>query len=330
MRSRIILAALIIFMFALAAQADVRHESVIEYKFSGALGTVMKVFGMGKPIKTVEYYSDNVMRSDELDKKGKVRNSEIIDLEKELFISIDHKKKRYTQMTFDEWRQQLEEMMANYEEMQAEQEEEEYEEEGGREYTYEMDIQVADETEEVNGFEARKMTMTIDVYSKEKGSDEEPVKEMTIISDHWLTPELEGNQMIQDFNRRLAEKLGMNPEEGQMASMFQQIAQSSPELVDAMQKMEAEGEGLDGVPVKTVTVFKSVKTPEDESEQEEEESGGGGLFGGIKKKAAKKVIGGGDDEPDVLLELHSNIMDHSTEELEATTFTVPEKYKLRD
>jgi hypothetical protein len=314
------------FVFCLVAQADVRHESVIEYKFSGTLGTVMKVLGLGKPVQTVDYYKGDIKRLDQLDNKGQVQTSEIIDLEQELLINIDHKKKRYTQITFEEWRQQIEEAIAQAEKMQAENGDEEYESE--REYSYEIDMQVADEPEEIHGFEANKLTMTVEVLSKQKGSDEEPVKEMMIISEHWMTPELSGNDEIDAFNQKLMKKLGYDPEAGDMATMFEQLSQSNPELAEAMQKIQSEWDRLDGVPIKSVTKFEAAKPPEQNQEEEEEESSGG-LFGGLKKKAAKKVLGGG-EESGTVLELNSDILDHSTQSLEADLFTVPEKYKLKD
>jgi hypothetical protein len=326
MKRNLLLAVVMLLALSLCAQADVRHESVVEYKFSGTLGTVMKVFGLSKPIHTVDYYKGDIKRSDVLDKKGRVRTSVIIDLENELFISVDHKKKRYTQMSFDEWRRNMRETMQEIEELEAEQEEDQNEYE--REYSYDFDIQVADEPEEVHGFQANKMTMTVDVYSREKGSDEDPVKEMTIISEHWLSPELDGNDEIQAFNMKLMKKLAMDPEEAEMASMFEQLSQTNPQLAEAMKRMEDEETKLDGVPIKTVMVFEAYK-PESE-EEPEEESGGGGLFGGLRKKATKKVLGDGGEDSGKVLELKSDILEHSTSAIDSESFAVPEKYKLKN
>lgn len=65
----------------------------------------MKFFGAGKPRTSIEYYQGNLCRSDYLDEKGQNTTSQIIDLDRELFINIDHKGKKFTQMTFAEFRQ---------------------------------------------------------------------------------------------------------------------------------------------------------------------------------------------------------------------------------
>ena len=137
---------------------------------------------------------------------------------------------------------------------------------------------------------------------------------------------LEGNAEIEDFNKKLMTKLGYDPAEGEMASMFEKLSQSSPQLVDAMQKMQSEDKKLEVVPIKSKTIFRSIPNPNDESE-DDEESSGGGILGGLKKKAAGKVMGG---ESETMLELNSDILNHSTAALDAGTFAVPEKYKLKD
>lgn len=326
MKKQFVFAVLVLFFMSLCARADVRHESVIEYRFSGTLGTVMKVFGLEKPIHTVDYYKGDIKRSDVLDKKGRIRTSEIIDLENELLISVDHKKKRYTQMSFDEWRQKMQEALQEIHEMETEREEEQAEYE--REYSYDFDIEVADKPEEVHGFEASKLTMTVDVFSREKGSDGDPVREMTVITDHWLSPELAGNDEINFFNTKLMEKLAVDPEEAEMDRMFEQLSQTNPQLAEAMKRMEDEKSKLDGVPIKTVMVFEAYK-PESE-EEPEEETGGGGLFGGLKKKATKKVLGGGGEDSGKVLEIKSDILEHSTSAIDSDSFTVPENYKLKN
>jgi len=326
MKLKALVTILVICCFVIIGKADVSHETIVAYKFAGTLGKVMSVFGVGKPIHNIEYYKGDIKKIDTLDKKGKVRSSEIIDLVNELFISIDHKKKRYTQKTFEEWRKKMQAAMGEMGEV----EEEEYsaddeKSESEREYSYEIDIQTSEEPEEINGFQSKKMTVTVELYSKKRGSEEEPVKEMIITSDNWLSDDISGNDEIIAFNQKLMEKLGFNPVAGKMADMFKQLSESNPQLASAMQKMESEDKKLDGIPVRTITVFTSTKPKE---EEQEEEKSSGGLFGGLKKKAAKKILGDGSG-PKEVLDIKSNILSHSTDNLDADSFKVPVKYKLK-
>ncbi len=324
-RLTVVFLVLALAALAAVAQADVQHESITEYRFSGTAGKIAKLFGLNKPIHTVEYYQSDIKRTDMLDKKGRVETSEIIDLADEMFISINHKKKQYTRMSFDQWREQLAELTGDMEDEELGPEEDMEDVESEREFSYTLDVKVADEAEEVNGRQAKKMTITIEVFSKPTGSQEDSVKEMTIVSDNWLSAEMEGSEEIEQFNMKLLEKLSVDPAAVQMNSIYAGIAQSLPELAGAMEEVDEQGEEFDGIPIKSVTVFESVKGPEDEQEEES----GGGMFGGLKKKAAAKVLGGGSSSSKVL-EVHSDIRVHSTEPLAEGTFAIPSGYKLKN
>jgi len=319
----LVLSILVVFLLSLGVQADVKHETEGQYKFSGALGTVMKIFGMGKPIHTVEYYMGDFKRTDKLDKKGKVRTSDIIDLANERFVSIDHKKKKYETHSFSEWKDRMQQAFGGAE--VEEPEDQEYESE--YEYSFKLDMQLADQPEDIHGRLAKKLTVTADVFAKKKGSEEDPVKQMSITSHNWLSTEIDGNDEIMAFNQKLVTKLGIDPKAKEMASMFKKISESNPELAEAMRKLEAEGKELEGVPVKTITTFTSYPQPEEEQE-EEEESSGGGMLGGLKKKAASSVFGGKKKAgPKKVLDINHVVMDHSTAGLSADMFGIPDKYK---
>jgi hypothetical protein len=310
---------LILLAFSLTAQADVRHETVTEYAFSGTAAMMAKILGLTKPIHSAEYYRGDFKRTDVLDNKGKMQSSDIIDLQREMFITMDHKKKTYTELSFEQWRRQLAELgddMAQYES-----EDEEYPE-SDREYSYALIVEVSDAPEQVNGREATKLTMVIEVFSKAAGSDEDSVKEMTITSDTWLTTELEGTSEIESFNARLFEKLGVDPAAQELSSMLDQIAASMPLLADAIEKLHEQGEQLDGLPIRSVTVFESEQQPGDDAE----EQSGGGLFGGLKKKAASKVLG---QKSSRVLQITTEIIERSTDGVSDEMFAVPPGYKLK-
>lgn len=314
------------------AVADVTIESETKTEFKGTLGTMMKLFGGGKPSTDIVYYSGNLRRSDHLDKKGKVRTSEIIDLDQELFITLNHKKKRYTQQSFAEWRQQMEEAMTKTQTMQAEQEETGPDEDSLPQFTVDFNVEPTGKVEQINGRQAREVVVTISVkpadtaQTAEEG-EETPGGEFNIKSINWIADDVQGNDEIRQFAVKLAEKMGIMPDKQKMADMWNQVMMSYPQIGDAVERLDEETEALEGTVVRTHTVFESVPPPrgEDDEEDEEEESKSvKGLLGGFGKKMMKKDKPEG---PQVLLELHSDIKRQDITPVDPALFVIPEKYK---
>ena len=204
------------------SHADVTKESTNQMDFKGTLGAVLKFFGAGKPTTTAEYYKGDVYKSDTIDEKGKVTNSQIIDLDKELFITIDYQKKRYTQMTFDEWRKMMQE---NIQKMEAGQEKNK-EKSPEVEWKFDMNVSKPGETETIAGKKAEKVIIKMDISAKatpQEQTEEQAQNaqgEMTVTSTYWMVNEMEGQKEIENFYKKLAEKLGFLPGQGGMEAIM--------------------------------------------------------------------------------------------------------------
>ena len=111
MKTVFVMVQCILFALTSSLLADVKYVSTTQLQMEGAVGTMMKLFGAGKLVKTVDYYKGDLKRSDTFDKKDKIESSQIVDLDKELFINVDHRKKEYSQMTFDEWQEMMKSAM---------------------------------------------------------------------------------------------------------------------------------------------------------------------------------------------------------------------------
>jgi len=326
------LIVLIIILFYAVSQlsADVVHESKTQMNLFGTLGTMSKILGLGKPIQTIDYYAGNRMRSDVLDDKGKVKISEIIDLDKELLITLDHKKQKYTQMTFAEWHQQLEDNMAKMKESEEEQGKES--EELENEWTVKFDMSRPEGTENINGRETEKVIMTVIVKEKPKASAGAQVEdtagaEMRMTSTSWLCPKLEGSDEINAFNKKLAEKLGFGFDEAQSRSTWEQIMQSYPQIKDISETTKERSKDIEGTAVRTYAIYETIGQvkPVGQEEQEETPTSVGGLMKGLGKKVIKKDK---DKGPKPLIEMTNDVLRQEVTPVDQTIFTVPEKYKL--
>ena len=349
MKQFFLLSMAIILLSSPFSFSDVKYESETQLNLEGVAGKMIKFFGAAKPVKTVEYYKDNAKRSDTFDKKGKLSNSQIIDMDKELFISINHDDKSYTQMTFDEWGEAMKSAMQQFSGMETEASAEpETEPEATVDWDLKVNVEETGETETIAGKKCQKVILTLEMDAEvtetnpEEGQAPESAKGGLIVtSTNWLYKG--GNKAkkeMDDFNIRLAKKLGMLPGETSMKDMMAQIMESSPQLGEAMEKIKDEGKKLDGLAMRVHTVYESKVDPETAQkmgdEQAEEDEGMeiptsvGGLLGGFGKKMLKKKM---QKDPEVkernaLMQSDTRVLGITTGPLSQDLFTVPAGYKL--
>ncbi|MDZ7265261.1 MAG: hypothetical protein ONB16_11805 [candidate division KSB1 bacterium] len=326
---------LLLLVSAIGLQADVKRESTSQMEFKGTLGAIMKFFGAGKPTTTVEYYKGDIFRSDNIDDKGRLTTSQIIDLDRELFITLDHKDKKYTQMTFEEFRQ----MMAEHLEKTKSEDKKAKKDEPQVEWDFKINVTKTGETEMIAGQSAEKVIIKIEITSKttQPATEQQPAQtaqgEMIVTSTNWMVKSLEGQKEIENFHVKLAEKMGMMPGKGGLEQMMQQLRQNYPQLADAMKRLQEEAKKLSGVAVRTHTIYETKAQPAPANETESEKKSTeiptsvGGLLKGLGKKVAKS------DKPEatsnVLLESHDELLSAEVLSLDGSQFEIPTNYKLQ-
>lgn len=344
-----VLIALLILGFASMGVADVKYATSTKMEFGGTVGTMMNLFGASKPVKTIEYYKGDVKRSDSFD-GNKLQESQIIDLEKELFINIDHTSKEYTQMTFAEWRDMLQATMEQFGQEEAagsEEPEPESESNADVEWEFNVDIQETGERETIAGKRTEKVILTLDldaeVTSQEEGQEPETAKGgMIVTSNNWLFKGEDAAQReMQAFNEAMVEKLGMLPDQASFKEMMTEVIQSNSQLGEAIEKMQQEGSKLQGISMRNHIVYETKVDPEtakkmneERAKQQEEENteiptSVGGLLGGFGKKMLKKQLDKKDEgvkERNTLMSTTTEVDELSTSTLEASLFQVPADY----
>ncbi|MBN1478700.1 hypothetical protein EH223_17210 [candidate division KSB1 bacterium] len=340
------------FILVTLSMADVKYVSTTTVEMEGAVGSMMKFFGAGKPIKSVDYYKGDLKRSDTFDRKENLETSQIIDLESELFVTVDHKEREYSQMTFNEWKKRLEESLKQLGE-------EEYgatdttaaEPEAKVDWELKFDVEETGEKEKIAGKNTEKVVLTIDLDAEVTSTEEQPGQEpesakggMIVTSTHWLYKgDNAAKKEMDDFNMRLAEKLGFVPGSASAQQMMAKIIEQNSRLGEAIETMQEEGAKLEGISMRVETLYETKVDPEtarkieeekareDEKEDTEIPTSVGGLLGGFGKKMMKKHM----EKKDEGVKERSTLMRSTTEVLELDVsalgnelFNVPNDYKL--
>jgi len=337
--SMIMLSLALLFTFTmLQAGPDVKYQSETTVKFGGALGGIVKFFGGSKPQTSTMYLKGNRLRTDTADR------SEIIDLDRGAFITLDHKKKEYTVLTFEEMRRQMEEAVRKA------QEEAKKEQPKGAppsaHVKFNVSVKETGRTQVIEGHDAREVALTMTI----EGEDTTGAKGGLVTrSNIWVAKTVKGYTEAQDFYRRFAEKLG-GEWLGSAASMMQAAFQTNPHMSEAMKELQKEARKLEGTPLLTETVMDIVSTPppgagttEAQKPAEEEEQKGmekpsiGGIFGKLAKKKAeerqkaqeeKKAQQGGVSRSN-LMTTTTKLTGFSMDALSADLFQVPASYKQK-
>lgn len=325
-------AFLAVFTLAAFANPGVKHVSKTTTKFHGFLGSMMKMAGGGNiPQMQTMYLQGDVQRTDYSNDKGELLTSSIVDLNREVFINIDHKKKQYSEMTFAEWKAMLEKMKS----------------EGGKskksskagqpDLKVDFDVKVdrTSERQTIAGFNAQKAVLTMKAKGEQQSTDSgNPMMAsgtMTIISNHWLTKDIAAYDEVMAFSRKFAEKLGMAFSEAGGQNFMQAMSRMNPEMVKGMEKLAEEGKKLEGFAVKTETSFQTEGSSQGSGNSPQIPSSMSGLLGFGKKKdqpvQEKEEQASG---VNVLFETTTETIELKTASLDAGLFAVPAGYKKVD
>lgn len=317
---------------------DVKTTTVTQMKFTGMLGTMMKMFGGNKPITSTQYIQGHKSRSDNMNEEGNPAASTIIDVDREVMINIDHKKKEYTETTFAELLQRFKEMKEKTQSQPAE-----GKEQPEVKLSFDVKVDRTGEKKTIAGYSAEKviLTMTASGEGTDAQSGETGKGGMVVTSTHWMANSVKGYDEVQAFQTAFAQKLGEMAGANSMAQMLENLKKTNPQLAEAMKKLEQEGKRLQGVSLLTTTVFETWaegaanQTPQTEKTEESGPTKSvGGLLGGFGKKlgqkAMKKDESASNNGRSVLLESTSEITTIATSAVDAGLFAAPMGYKQKE
>lgn len=272
--------------------ADVKTREETSIKFEGLLGKFVNFFSRGKAEGVTSTAAVKGNRKASMNDT----TGQIIDLSEEKVYDLDIKKKEYRVTTFEQIRQKMRE---EAERARKQQQREEPPSEKGepqkptKEYEVDFDVKDTGQKKQLIGYDTHETIVTVTV--REKGKTLEESGGIVLTSDMWLGPRIPELKELADFEirywKQLQEGSGvptMSPE--QMA----QVMALFPLFGKAMERMQKDGDKLNGTPLDTTMTLEAVKSKEQMTQQSQQSSssGGGGIGGMLAKKMMKKK-----DEP---------------------------------
>jgi hypothetical protein len=235
---------------ATIAHADFTYQETTQIT-GGSVVSMMKLAGTFS--KQARQAADPVVstvmvKGNRMIRIGK-ESSEIIDLDAGTITVVDHVKKQYTTMTFEQMRQQVDAAMAKAKEEQAKQAKQPPPppDSGAQNVDVKFKVKVRNTgtSKDVVGLSAKEsiMTMTMDATDQTSGQ----TGSFAITNDMYLAPDIPGYDEVRDFYKRYAIKMGTvmsGAINTQMMSMMQQ-----PAAGKGMADMVEEMSKLKGIPV---------------------------------------------------------------------------------
>jgi hypothetical protein len=364
-------AAILLFALTLdlGLRADLKYEESNQITGGMLQGAtkIMSFFGAKGLDKTASthYIKGDRLRTDNL-VNNELTDSTIVRLDSEEIINIDHKKKSYTVITFEQMRQQMQKAM---EAMQQQQQQQQNKTSDAKNEAKAPDVKVepkvsikdTGETKVINGFNTRHMILSVQLEGEDQKTQDKGA--MGADSDLWITKDISGFAEQREFYKKYAAKMGsvLMPK-GMAAS-----AGTDPRVGPAVAELSKQAEKMEGVPVLTVTSVNISATPSEGTQSSQRNSsssqtssgssgqessssgkeavaeslgkvlGGFGGFGRKKKKEEPKPATSESSSTDSsstgpasvnLMKMTSELKSLSNGPLDSSLFEIPQGYKL--
>lgn len=222
------------------------------------MGGIGNMIG-NKPMTSEVFVTEDYMRSDDGD-----RSTTIYSLPEGKFYSLDNRKKTYFEMSFDDMMNMLSNTRAQ---MQGDIEQEtDY---NPDDFEFSVSVEDLGGGEAVAGYQTDHKLMKMELkYTTEmtddQGNTQTASGKFYTISEVWLSKDVPGYDIVNDFGQKYADQMGQAFSQGgggRYAAM-QQAFMSDGRIQPALEKLAEEMKKLDGAPLRTVSYL--VIVPEDQ------------------------------------------------------------------
>lgn len=178
--------------------------------------------------------------------------TEIIDLDNETITNIDHNKKTYSVVTFQQMKQAMEEAArkAQQQQQQAQQQSTAENKTPPPEMHFKVSVTNTGVNKQVVGLSAAQSILKMSMEAKDQQSGQ--TGNMAITNDMWMVPEIPGYGEVHDFQQRLGAKMGTVFSAPMRSMMSPSALQAQPGMFTGMSEMAKEMQKLKGVPVSQV------------------------------------------------------------------------------
>ena len=229
--------------------ADFRYDETTQIT-GGTIVSMMKFVGaFSKDAKkTMDPITSTVLVQGNRMARINPDRTEIIDLDKETITTIDHKKKQYTVMTFDQMKQQMEQATKKAKEQQAKAKPSEPQGNGAPppKMNFKVNVRNTGASKNVAGLDAKESILSMELEATDQQSGQ--TGNLAITNDMWMAPEIPGYDEVRDFNKRFAVKMGVV-----FGDTFKPtVAAMQPGSAEGMAEMAKEMSKVKGVPVMQV------------------------------------------------------------------------------
>jgi hypothetical protein len=303
--------------------ADATVEQHTEFHLTGALGTMVNVFGGRAAREGVT--SSTAIRGD---RKSTINGSSgtIVDLKEEKVYTLDYERKTYKVETFDEIRKRMEEAKERAAKHRGDDADKSKPE--GPEYEVDFSIKSTGAKEKINGWDTHEEVVTVTV--REKGKKLEESGGAVLTADMWMGPRIAAMKELADFEVRYFKKLyGGMFSVGDAQQMAMMLA-ASPAFGKAMKAFGERRGSFEGTAIRTEMKLETVADPRAKSDDSSSSAGGvmGGLLSRMKKRRSDDDASAGAGE-------RSTFFTSTTEVLKAngtatpSDVAIPAGFKLR-
>lgn len=258
---------------------------------------------------------EEVSISGNIKRVNRKNSSTITNLDTEQIINLDHKRKEYSIVTFDDMIAMFKDA-AEYGEIQIEEARADIESnEDAPEYKVNFDLRVEDtgKSKKIDGKKAFQKVLIIETLFEpedEAAADTLPSTALYAVNDLWLSDDVPEMKVNGDFNRRMGEIMQEQFSQMNMSNIVSALMKSDPRVSDAMDKAQEAIDELSGTTL--LSTLHLVTVPPDMDldlalalgEKKKPKKKGGG-FGGFLKKSIQIEgfnISGDEDEEDKILE----------------------------
>ncbi len=338
---------LFIGLFASVSMAqDLRYNESTRMRLEG-LGIV------GRALGRVGSEEEVFLKGDKMLVRSEDGADTVTDLESDRFIYINNDDEEYAIVTFEEMAEEMGRMMEEGAGRMQEAEREAEAQGTEQDFDFDFSAEATGERDEINGYDAEQMLMTLRVAFTVEGEGEEGEVQTArgnfyALVDTWLTEEVPNYDQLSAFReeqaRKMGEAMGAAGGAGSMMEAMQTAMQQDERMGAAMAKVAEEMAKVEGAPVRTVTYY--ILAPEGEDlnvdlalgreEKPARRRGLGGLVGGALRNRGINV-GGADEESEegkmeiseqkTLLSITTEMTDIETDNLDPEIFLPREDYQ---
>lgn len=222
-----------------AALADFQYQETTQITGGSLLG-LMKMAGAfsrqarqtGAPIVSTVYVQGNRMA------RVSAQSEEIIDLDRETITTIDLDKRTYTEMTFAQMRERMQQISQSATQQQSPNQ---------ANVEFKVNVKNTGATRQISGRNATESILTMQMVSTDAASAQQGA--LAITNDMWLAQDVPGYSELLEFNKKLAAKMGDLYRNVGAAGPF---AAMQPGMKQGMADMAKQVSQMKGIPVEQV------------------------------------------------------------------------------